>query len=169
MPHFLPHQISPPNKLVVLNQTCLDLPTTSSERRKWGDEEEEEVADNEESPGGLQKGKAPMESQIADDMTESTEDNGEDVTDEEADGDKVEEEEMEVEEEESDDATVEQPGQIIAQEDMVQEPSPIAIEAFFERVRTLRAKKKKLFEWETARERDRERIASRYRRYEDYD
>ncbi|KAJ8528122.1 hypothetical protein K7X08_021814 [Anisodus acutangulus] len=74
MPFFLPHRISPPNKLVVLNQTCLDLPSTSSEGRKWGDDEEEEVADNEESPGGLQKGKAPMESQIADDMTESTED-----------------------------------------------------------------------------------------------
>ncbi|KAJ8532676.1 hypothetical protein K7X08_012599 [Anisodus acutangulus] len=46
----------------------------SSEGRKWGDDEEEKVADNEESPGGLQKGKAPMESQIIDDMTESTED-----------------------------------------------------------------------------------------------
>ncbi|KAJ8574077.1 hypothetical protein K7X08_025882 [Anisodus acutangulus] len=74
MPSFLPHRVSPPNKLVVLNQTCLDLPTTSSEGRKWGDEEEEEVADNVESSSGLQKGKAPMESQIADDMTESTED-----------------------------------------------------------------------------------------------
>ncbi|KAJ8559267.1 hypothetical protein K7X08_003325 [Anisodus acutangulus] len=49
MPHFLPHWISPPNKLVVLNQTYLNLPTTSSEGRKWGDDEEEEVADNEES------------------------------------------------------------------------------------------------------------------------
>ncbi|KAJ8535585.1 hypothetical protein K7X08_023305 [Anisodus acutangulus] len=74
MPYFLPHQISPPNKLVVLNQICLDLPTTSSEESKWGDDEEDEVADNEESSGGLQKGKEPMESQIADDMTESTED-----------------------------------------------------------------------------------------------
>ncbi|KAJ8562070.1 hypothetical protein K7X08_011361 [Anisodus acutangulus] len=74
MPFYLPHRILPPNKLVVLNQTCLDLPTTSSEGRKWGDDEEEEVADNEESPGGLHKRKAPMESQIADDMTESTED-----------------------------------------------------------------------------------------------
>ncbi|KAJ8535745.1 hypothetical protein K7X08_023465 [Anisodus acutangulus] len=75
MPFFLPHRISPPNKLVVLNQTCLDLPTTSSEWRKWGDDEEEEVADNEESSGGLQKGKEPVKSQIADDMNESIEDN----------------------------------------------------------------------------------------------
>ncbi|KAJ8528119.1 hypothetical protein K7X08_021811 [Anisodus acutangulus] len=74
MPSFLPHRVSPPNKLVVLNQTCLDLPTTSSDGRKWGDDEDEEVADNVESSIGLQKGKAPIESQIADDMTESTED-----------------------------------------------------------------------------------------------
>ncbi|KAJ8528116.1 hypothetical protein K7X08_015567 [Anisodus acutangulus] len=74
MPSFLPHRFSPPNKLAVLNQTCLELPTTSSEGRKWGDDEEEEVADNVESSSGLQKGKAPMESQIANDMTESTED-----------------------------------------------------------------------------------------------
>ncbi|KAJ8538601.1 hypothetical protein K7X08_029897 [Anisodus acutangulus] len=74
MPSFLPHRVSPPHKLVVLNQTCLDLPTTSSEGRKWGDDEEEEVADNEESSRGLDKGKAPMESQTAEDMTESTED-----------------------------------------------------------------------------------------------
>ncbi|KAJ8528120.1 hypothetical protein K7X08_021812 [Anisodus acutangulus] len=73
MPSFLPHRVSPPNKLVVLNQTCLDLPTTSSEGRKWRDDEEEEVADNVESSSGLQKGKAPIESQIADDMTESIE------------------------------------------------------------------------------------------------
>ncbi|KAJ8542371.1 hypothetical protein K7X08_017237 [Anisodus acutangulus] len=70
----LPHQISTPNKLVVLNQTCLDLPTTSNEGRKLGDDDEEEVVDNEESSRGLQKGKKPIESQIADDMTESTED-----------------------------------------------------------------------------------------------
>ncbi|KAJ8560851.1 hypothetical protein K7X08_027041 [Anisodus acutangulus] len=74
MPSFLPHRVSPPNKLVVLNQMCLDLPTTSSEERKWGDDEEDEVADNEESSRGRQKGKAPMEGQIADDMNESTED-----------------------------------------------------------------------------------------------
>ncbi|KAJ8535747.1 hypothetical protein K7X08_034148 [Anisodus acutangulus] len=49
--------------------------STVSEGKKWGDDEEEEVADNVESSSGLQKGKAPMESQIADDMTESTEDN----------------------------------------------------------------------------------------------
>ncbi|KAJ8574076.1 hypothetical protein K7X08_025881 [Anisodus acutangulus] len=74
MPYFLPHRVSPPNKLVVLNQTCLDLPITSSEGRKWGDDEEKEVADNEESSRGLDKGKAPMESQTTDDMNESTED-----------------------------------------------------------------------------------------------
>ncbi|KAJ8527283.1 hypothetical protein K7X08_029760 [Anisodus acutangulus] len=74
MPSFLPHRISPPSKLVVLNQACLDLPTASSEERKWGDDEEVEVADNEDSSRRLDKGKAPMESQNADDMNESTED-----------------------------------------------------------------------------------------------
>ncbi|KAJ8537262.1 hypothetical protein K7X08_035663 [Anisodus acutangulus] len=71
MPSFLPHRISPPSKLVVLNQACLDLPTASSEERKWGDDEEVEVADNEDSSRRLDKGKAPMESQNADDMNES--------------------------------------------------------------------------------------------------
>ncbi|KAJ8526200.1 hypothetical protein K7X08_028677 [Anisodus acutangulus] len=61
MPSFLPHRISPPSKLVVLNQACLDLPTASSEERKWGDDEEVEVADNEDSYRRLDKGKAPME------------------------------------------------------------------------------------------------------------
>ncbi|KAJ8539888.1 hypothetical protein K7X08_014140 [Anisodus acutangulus] len=74
MPSFLPHRISPPSKLVVLNQACFDLPTASSEERKWGDDEEVEVADNEDSSRRLDKGKAPMESQNADDMNESTED-----------------------------------------------------------------------------------------------
>ncbi|KAJ8543641.1 hypothetical protein K7X08_025259 [Anisodus acutangulus] len=74
MPSFLPHRISPPSKLVVLNQACFDLPTASSEERKWGDDEEVEVADNEDSSSRLDKGKAPMESQNADDMNESTED-----------------------------------------------------------------------------------------------
>ncbi|KAJ8530344.1 hypothetical protein K7X08_037179 [Anisodus acutangulus] len=74
MPSFLPHRISPPSKLVVLNQACLDLPTASSEERKWGDDEEVEVTDNEDSSRRLDKGKAPMESQNADDMNESTED-----------------------------------------------------------------------------------------------
>ncbi|KAJ8552141.1 hypothetical protein K7X08_028584 [Anisodus acutangulus] len=64
MPSFLPHRISPPSKLVVLNQACLDLPTASSEERKWGDDEEVEVADNEDSSRRLDKGKAPMESLV---------------------------------------------------------------------------------------------------------
>ncbi|KAJ8535746.1 hypothetical protein K7X08_023466 [Anisodus acutangulus] len=64
MSSFLLHRVSPPNKLVVLNQTCLDLPTTSSEGRKWGDDEEEEVADNEEGSRVPDKGKAPMESLV---------------------------------------------------------------------------------------------------------
>ncbi|KAJ8558554.1 hypothetical protein K7X08_034083 [Anisodus acutangulus] len=64
MPSFLPHRISPPSKLVVLNQACFDLPTASSEERKWGDDEEVEVADNEDSSRRLDKGKAPMESLV---------------------------------------------------------------------------------------------------------
>ncbi|KAK4356745.1 hypothetical protein RND71_022355 [Anisodus tanguticus] len=57
---------------------------------------------------------------------------------------KPEEEEMDVEEQElGEDASVDQPGQLVAQE---KEPSPIAIEAFFERVRAISAKKKKMFE-----------------------
>ncbi|KAK4378142.1 hypothetical protein RND71_000004 [Anisodus tanguticus] len=80
---------------------------------------------------------------------------GEDVTDEEADGDKVEEEEMEVEEKElGEDTSVDQPGQIVVRE---KEPSPIAIEAFFERVRTISAKKKKMFEWRCAAEKKKAR------------
>ncbi|KAK4369670.1 hypothetical protein RND71_009145 [Anisodus tanguticus] len=55
---------------------------------------------------------------------------------------------MEVEEEGLDDAVVEQPGQIIAQEATVQEPSQLDIEAFLERVRVIRARKKKLFDWD---------------------
>ncbi|KAJ8534372.1 hypothetical protein K7X08_016100 [Anisodus acutangulus] len=303
MPSFLPHRISPPNKLVVLNQACLDLPTASSEERKWGDDEEVEGADNEDSSRRLDKGKAPMESLVklnqscvelptssserrkwGDDcveedsesdeegyaqitmdfreprspvgsidsdtpivrldanilhpralrmlgfttkeglefegMTEALttmfkdpanyvleaprartvlklperpqevhsqvssassftishtrtpsvtssarrkwcETDGEDVTDEEADGDKVEEEEMEVEEKKlGEDASVDQPGQIVVRE---KEPSPIAIEAFFERVRTIRAKKKKMFEWRCAREREKARERNPYR------
>ncbi|KAJ8542373.1 hypothetical protein K7X08_017239 [Anisodus acutangulus] len=86
---------------------------------------------------------------------------GEDVTDEEAERDKVEEEEMEVEEKElGEDASVDQPGQIVVRE---KEPSPIAIEAFFERVRTIRAKKKKMFEWRCAREREKARERNPYR------
>ncbi|KAK4376336.1 hypothetical protein RND71_007013 [Anisodus tanguticus] len=57
---------------------------------------------------------------------------------------------MEVEEKElGEDASVDQPGQIVVRE---KEPSPIAIEAFFERVRTIGAKKKKMFEWRCAAE-----------------
>ncbi|KAJ8534373.1 hypothetical protein K7X08_016101 [Anisodus acutangulus] len=57
---------------------------------------------------------------------------------------------MEVEEKKlGEDASVDQPGQIVVRE---KEPSPIAIEAFFERVRTIRAKKKKMFEWRCAKE-----------------
>ncbi|KAK4363838.1 hypothetical protein RND71_015196 [Anisodus tanguticus] len=60
------------------------------------------------------------------------------------DGDEVEEKEMEVGEKElGEDASVDQPGQIIVQK---KELSPIAIEAFFERVRTISEKKKKMFE-----------------------
>ncbi|KAJ8540195.1 hypothetical protein K7X08_030114 [Anisodus acutangulus] len=70
MPSFLPHRISPPSKLVVLNQACLDLPTASSEERKWGDDEEVEVADNEDSSRRLDKGKAPMERNDTDEEEE---------------------------------------------------------------------------------------------------
>ncbi|KAK4351733.1 hypothetical protein RND71_031046 [Anisodus tanguticus] len=77
------------------------------------------------------------------------------------DGDKVEEEEMEVEEKElGEDASVDQPGQIVVQE---KEPSPIAIEAFFERVRAISAKKKKMFEWRCAREKEKARERNPYR------
>ncbi|KAJ8552142.1 hypothetical protein K7X08_028585 [Anisodus acutangulus] len=112
MPSFLPHRISPPSKLVVLNQACFDLPTASSEERKWGDDEEVEVADNEDSSRRLDKGKAPMESQNADDMNESTEDSTNTRTPSvtssarrkwcETDGEEVDEEEAEREQVEED-------------------------------------------------------------------
>ncbi|KAK4367310.1 hypothetical protein RND71_015190 [Anisodus tanguticus] len=68
---------------------------------------------------------------------------------------------MEVEEKElGEDASVDQPGQIVVQE---KELSPIAIEAFFERVRTISAKKKKMFEWRCAREKEKARERNPYR------
>ncbi|KAK4363836.1 hypothetical protein RND71_015194 [Anisodus tanguticus] len=68
---------------------------------------------------------------------------------------------MEVEEKElGKDASVDQPGQIVVQE---KELSPIAIEAFFERVRTISEKKKKMFEWRCARENEKARERNPYR------
>ncbi|KAK4338774.1 hypothetical protein RND71_040236 [Anisodus tanguticus] len=76
-------------------------------------------------------------------------------------GNPTEEEEMEVEEKElGEDASVDQPGQIVVRE---KELSPIAIEAFFERVRTISAKKKKMFEWRCAREKEKARERNPYR------